>query len=480
MRKLCLISVTAALVLASAACVEKGSGNTTPVIVNPDNGGNGETPPSPPAPPTPPVTGNIPTVGKVMPAWVKGNLDIHFINTTDGECTFIILPDGTQILVDAAGAEQATGAVGSQTNTGIRQRWDPRKDKSFDCGDFIIDYIDRCMAWTGNNKLDYVLVTHLHNDHYGAHLNRPVSSLSGTYRLQSMVKILEHYQTGKLLDRGYPDYNYPFDMMKVYTDKSESSVYNWISAVRWLVANRDLKVEKFVAGSDTQLSMVHEQGSFNCKVRNLAVNGDVWTGTGTLFNSTFPVLSSVTCANPPSVANEDNCPEENHESCCFKLSYGKFDYFAGADLQYDGCSSHTWKDIETPVAKACGKVEVMKADHHGCSNTNGTGYKGKKGTVSNALEYLNPQCWIVNSWTDGHPRQATYENVTELLPGMDTYITNTCTAMQSYKNYNRLKGHDGHIVVRVENGGETYRVCTLTDSDRQMTVKEVSGPYTSR
>ena len=95
MRKLCLISVTAALVLASAACVEKGSGNTTPVIVNPDNGGNGETPPSPPAPPTPPVTGNIPTVGKVMPAWVKGNLDIHFINNEGGEGYICIYPDGT-------------------------------------------------------------------------------------------------------------------------------------------------------------------------------------------------------------------------------------------------------------------------------------------------------------------------------------------------------------------------------------------------
>ena len=33
--------------------------------------------------------------GQQLSAWQKGILDIHFINTTTGECTFIIFPDGT-------------------------------------------------------------------------------------------------------------------------------------------------------------------------------------------------------------------------------------------------------------------------------------------------------------------------------------------------------------------------------------------------
>lgn len=45
--------------------------------------------------------------------------------------------------------------------------------------------------------------------------------------------------------------------------------------------------------------------------------------------------------------------------------------FAGGDSQYDGMSYKTWKDMETPVAKAAGPVDVMKADHHGVTNTNG-------------------------------------------------------------------------------------------------------------
>ena len=49
------------------------------------------------------------TVGQPLSAWTEGMLDIHFINTTTGECTFIIFPDGTQMLVDAAGNTAETG-----------------------------------------------------------------------------------------------------------------------------------------------------------------------------------------------------------------------------------------------------------------------------------------------------------------------------------------------------------------------------------
>ena len=448
------------------AVVQSCSGKTVPTI-QPISGGDSEEEQENPTEP-----GETPAVGNTLTAWTKGYLDIHFINTTQGECCFIILPDGTQMLVDAAGAEQATGTVGSTTNVGIRSRWDPTKESGFDCGEFIIEYIDKCMEWTGNKTIDYVLNTHFHNDHYGAHLGRPVSPLSSTYREQSLVQILEHYSIGKLMDRGWPDYNYPFDMMKYYKATSSSAVYNWITAVKWLNANKGLKVEKFAAGSNTQVTLCYDAASYsNCRIQNLSANGEVWNGTGTGATAHFPELSKIVCASPPSVENGDCCPEENHESCTFRLSYGSFDYFAGGDLQYDGMSSFSWKDIETTVAAASGVVDVMKADHHGVSNTNGYGYKDKAW----AMKYLSPSCWIVNSWTDGHPRQAVFEGVTEYLPYLNVYITNSCTAQESYKDYSKfVKGRDGHIVVRVEPGGAKYRVMTVTDSDRKMTVKQLA------
>ena len=40
-------------------------------------------------------------VGAPLPDWQEGLLDIHAVNTGRGECTFIIYPDGTTLLVDA-------------------------------------------------------------------------------------------------------------------------------------------------------------------------------------------------------------------------------------------------------------------------------------------------------------------------------------------------------------------------------------------
>src|SRR5699024_10446593 len=41
-------------------------------------------------------------VGKPLPAWKRGMLDIHQINTGTGDSGFYIFPDGTTMLLDAA------------------------------------------------------------------------------------------------------------------------------------------------------------------------------------------------------------------------------------------------------------------------------------------------------------------------------------------------------------------------------------------
>lgn len=46
----------------------------------------------------------VAVVGQSLPAWTEGCLDIHSINTGRGESTFYILPDGTTMLIDAAGS----------------------------------------------------------------------------------------------------------------------------------------------------------------------------------------------------------------------------------------------------------------------------------------------------------------------------------------------------------------------------------------
>ena len=419
-------------------------------------------------------------VGEPLSAWQEGQMDIHFINTTTGECVFVIGPDGTQLLIDAAGSLVATGQVNSSvTNTGIRSRWDPTKDASYRTGKFIADYLGKCMAWTGNNKLDYVVNTHFHNDHFGGYAaSLPLSDKSDTYRKQSLPEILDTYPVDKLYDRGWPDYDYPFDVRKKASNAP--GIDNYVKAVQWHVANTGLKAARFAAGSRDQIVLTRKAADYpSFRVQNIAVNGEIWDGgETTTATATFPSNSEITVSSD--AGNDDNCPAENHCSCVMKITYGLFDFFEGGDAQYNGMSSFSWKDMETPVAKLAGAVEVMKADHHGVTNTNGTGFTSSvTGKTANAMVYLRPRCWIVNSWTDGHPRQPVYEGVQSTLPNTDIYITNVCDAMNSYAEFSKVKGSNGHIVVRVYDGGATFRVFVLSDSDGKMTVKSISKAYKS-
>lgn len=419
-------------------------------------------------------------VGQRIPAWTEGCFDIHFINTMAGECSFLIFPDGTQMLIDASGALQATGPVNSTQNNGIRVRWDPTKDSGYNNNTLIEEYVHNCMVWTDNEHIDYVLSSHFHGDHFGALSDasgsRDVSVRSGSYKQQSLAYMLDEFDVRMALDRGYPDYNYPCDLRKY-----SGGIKNWAAAVDWHVKNTGMTAEKVKAGSNTQVLLKRDKAAYpTFSVRNLSVNGDIWSGSGTGYVRTFPLLSEIECPNPPDGDAGDKCPAENHQSVAMKFTYGDFDYFSGGDLQYNGMSYFAWKDIETPVARACGAVDVMKADHHGTANTNGSGYKGTYGTAW-AIGYLQPTCWIVNNWVDGQPRQATFEGVYKLCPSVNIWITNTCEAQTHYGGYSAaMRGADGNVVVRVMPGGRQYYVYTITDNDRKMTVKTVSGPYESK
>src|SRR4051812_11768833 len=43
----------------------------------------------------------LPLKSQTLSPWQKGNLDIHFITTGRGDCAFMIMPDGTTMLIDA-------------------------------------------------------------------------------------------------------------------------------------------------------------------------------------------------------------------------------------------------------------------------------------------------------------------------------------------------------------------------------------------
>lgn len=393
--------------------------------------------------------------GQKITPWEEGCLDIHFINTCTGESQFIIMPDGTQMLVDVGGAllDDELALV-------------PIPDQARRPGEWINRYIKRCMKWTKNDKIDYLSITHLHGDHIGTISPATPNSYKGNWRSSSLADIVDNNKVGKLVDRGYPKYDYPS-----YTVENKH-LDNYIKCTRWHAATAGMKIERFVPGADNQFTLKYDAASYPAfKIQNIAANGVVWTGKGTETATAFPDSSAFAGkgkANQPS-------PSENSLSTVFKLTYGDFDYFAGGDVSHNGDEYFSWKDVETPIADVVGCVEVMKANHHGCWDANN----------DYILEKLSPLSIILTVWRTTQPTGGIAKYFSPKVNGgnTDLFITHLEPETEEKLGADMAKvasKDDAHIVVRVNPDGKTYYIYVINVNGDSMKVTKAFGPYHSR
>ena len=393
--------------------------------------------------------------GQKITPWEEGCLDIHFINTCTGESQFIIMPDGTQMLVDVGGAllDDELALV-------------PIPDQARRPGEWINRYIKRCMKWTKNDKIDYLSITHLHGDHIGTISPATPNSYKGNWRSSSLADIVDNNKVGKLVDRGYPKYDYPS-----YTVENKH-LDNYIKCTRWHAATAGMKIERFVPGADNQFTLKYDAASYPAfKIQNIAANGVVWTGKGTETATAFPDSSAFAGkgkANQPS-------PSENSLSTVFKLTYGDFDYFAGGDVSHNGDEYFSWKDVETPIADVVGCVEVMKANHHGCWDANN----------DYILEKLSPLSIILTVWRTTQPTGGIAKYFSPKVNGgeADLFITHLEPETREKLGEDMSKvssSEDAHLVVRVSPGGQSYHIYLLDVNNDSMKVTKAFGPYQSR
>lgn len=378
--------------------------------------------------------------------WQPGTMDIHHISTGRGNSTLFLFPDGTSMMVDA-------GAAGGPSQFLI----DPKPDASRRPGEWVGRYAMRQLRAANRDAIDYFVLTHLHGDHMGEVRDDLPWSRNGKYRLTGVSDVAEMVPIRKFIDRDYPDYAYP-------TKQTSASALNYIEFVR-AQQQRGAAAERLLVGSGRQILLLRKAQEFpSFAVRNLAANGEVWTGIGDTARHQFPELKAL---------EEREYPTENMCSLALRVSYGKFDYYTGGDLpggNNDGAAP--WRDIESPVARAAGPVEVAILNHHGYIDAIGAEY----------VRSLRPRAYILLAWDSAHPAISTLQRLLSksLQPGeRDVFAT----AMKpENKIVNRrlseLKSDDGHIVVRVGKGGEEFRIVILDNSSEESRVKAEFGPWT--
>lgn len=399
--------------------------------------------------------------GQTLAQWTPGCLDIHHISTGRGNATFILMPDGTSMLIDA-------GATADTLDVSCA----PRPSDARRPGEWVGRYVQRHLSAVGLAGLDYLLVTHLHPDHLGDVTDASPMSEQGDYRLTGVMDVAEIVRVRTLIDRAFPSYDFP-------TKLSGRFAENYLAFVKTRI-KQGLRVERFRAGSGQQIGMLSHvavprttQGSgldiarTEFGIRNLAVNGEVWTGVGEQTKAMFPPLAQLTLKDYP---NENLC------STAVRLSYGKFGYFTAGDLtSYTFDGAQPWRDVLTAAAQAAGSVDVATADHHGMFD----------GLSADTVRALRPQAWVIPSWHISHPDQLQLERMfsERLYPGRrDVFATSLMQEnyLANRRLARRMRSSDGHVVVRVAPGGDTFRVQITDNVDELDRVKLSLGPYVSR
>ncbi len=384
--------------------------------------------PSPPLPSLPlPFPQSPPAPAESLPPWTRGTLDFHQISTGRGNAALVVFPDGTTLLIDAGAV--ADGQALADT--------DPRPNATRTAGAWIADYLLRM----GVTRLDYALLTHFHADHIG-----------GLQDVASRIPI------ATLIDRG-DDYLPPSPTDPVF------------ASYRAFLAKRraqNLAVERIRVGRADQIVLRHDPAAFpQVELRNVAADGDVWTGRGEGVAHIFPPLASIAAADRPS---------ENMCSIGVRLRDGRFDLFTGGDMPgVPDAGAPAWQSVESVVARAIGPTDVHVVNHHGSIDPESEIF----------LATLRSPVMILPSWSPTHPSQDALKRMLtmRLYPGPhDIFATllRAPTKASIGARAGQLKADHGHIVVRVAPGGDSYRVYVLDDTTERRTVLSVFGPYEAR
>ncbi|AKD56345.1 ComEC/Rec2 family competence protein [Spirosoma radiotolerans] len=392
-------------------------------------------------------------LGEPLPVWRPGQLDIHHINTGQGNATLVVFPDGTSLLIDAGAINKLDWRTNKPRNIPVK----PSADRQ--AGEWIARYVRNALRFQGEPVIDYAIITHFHDDHMGSPLNVTKQS-EGGYVLAGITEVGEYIPIRKMLDRGWPNYGYPRSLM------ADSMVANYRRFLAWQIQHKGLVVEPFKAGRNDQVTLRKQPGKYSVEVRNVAVNGEIWTGDSNTTQTLFPDLTTLKAADYP---NENMC------SIALKIRYGAFDYFSGGDIQgVLQFGAPAWHDVETPLAKVVGPVDVQSVDHHGYADS-------QNGSL---VASLRPRVFVIPAWASSHPGRDVLERLfsESVYSGpRDVFATNLLedakTAIGDWLP--KLKSQSGHVVIRVERGGKSYRVLVLEDSNESYMVKAVEGPYQS-
>jgi ribonuclease BN (tRNA processing enzyme) len=422
---------------------------------------------------------------KDLPPWKEGFLDIHHIHAGVNVATFAIFPDGTTMLIDCRDLDIKAFQKIYGKRTKLYPALDvvsPYPNGSKTTGQWVIDYINHFwpnkQANTGDRKsIDYMMITHFHQDHIGTIYTNgnQANGIRGDYIRTGIVEVGDEVDFRTIIDRGYPKYDFPFDLEN---DWESAPFSNYLKFIRTSLQRGSTEaIEKFQVGSYTQIGLrkATETKRFgHFVVRNIKANLEYSYALPNK-ETVMKIDGQLLTAAPKRKAGFTY--DENKLSTAIVIEYGKFKYYEGGDQEYHN-NGYPWElpdgetydlDTVTPTAQVAGQVHVATLNHHG------------HGVLKAFCDMINPKVMILQGWCTDQPPDHSMETLRDSFgSSRDLFAT--------YVSGERLKDLDsvrhmftstvGHVVVRVEpppiSGVQNYHVYVL-DGNRE--VDKYFGPY---
>lgn len=391
-----------------------------------------------------------PLVGKPWTGWNKGQFQVHFIYTGVAESIFMIFPDGTSMLLDCGDANNG----GLPTSVPIL----PNSDRH--SGEWIARYVLRVNP--KGKEVDYMLLSHYHNDHGGWQRSNAGMFEAGNYKfaLSGFSQAAQYLNFYKAIDRCWPDYNDPIPLK----DKRADNVAHMKAFYNYMNKEKGLKIEKFELGAINQIALLNNPELYRrFYVKNICANGRVITPDGRILDLYKDYIKE----KRPEFLNE------NGMSLGMVFYYGPFRFFTAGDfadqIPLSEGKTH-W--IENDLAKVCGTAHVTKLNHHGLG-----------AMPQKLIEALRSQVYVSCVW--GQKQDAdnvmtrvasrTYYNGDRIIcPTIMPAERRTIDGDKKWmKDVAKASYEGGHVVLNVEEGGEKYSITYLSAADESMTVKSV-------
>lgn len=397
-------------------------------------------------------TGVQDKVGEAYKGWKPGEMDIHHIHTGMGEANFIIMPDGTSMLIDA-------GDLGpNDPSWEMPKAFPPIADAEFHPGKYVARYIMKVNP--KHEHVDYFMSSHFHDDHL-TNAKKEADMTVGRdpdYVLSGVAEVGEWIDFGKFYDRGWPDYDYPLEI-------TDANVANFRAFVKYQAGSCGARQERFEPGKLNQIALLNDPERYSgvFSVRNLAANGEVWTGEGEETIRYYDL-------NPENVAGRQN---ENTKSIALRFDYGPFSYYTGGDVAGSLLDAEgNPVNIEVKVGQACGQVDVCKTNHHAYKDAMKEGF----------LEAVRPDHYVSCAWDIWHTQPELMERMLSCSDGMIFHQFVWPDFLKDYQDadwYSRLYTKGGHIVVKAFDKGRKYMIYVLDDTTEEMLIKDVFGPFSA-